>query len=156
MRKGRRPTASKSMKMRELIKELVQYGKYTSPTLISDIIYKRHKIYISRQTVAKIIREIVNNDEELCVTPKSEKSVFEYLKSEGLEPEKTSPHIYGKGVPDFKCNNNTWVEVKSSRDGFSYEQLAYIKKLVNSGDKVFIIYNFRNKFVKFSLNFLNL
>jgi len=88
---------------------------------------------------------------------KTERLAYMRLLKLGLEPSRTTPYEEGVGVPDFKCKNSIWVEVKhcgASSNGFemSIKQTEYFKKILEDGGQVLLfIYN-----KKYELNILSL
>jgi len=59
------------------------------------------------------------------------------LQEMGWEPERINITYYNKGMPDFKCSENRYVEVKPS--GFSDgDQMMRWEELSRQGNKFYI------------------
>lgn len=71
-----------------------------------------------------------------------------YLYKNGWDPERSTPSEYGTGVPDFKCSEKRWVELKNLPNmnyvgygniNLNLNQLQYWKKLIDNEEKVFLM-----------------
>ena len=66
------------------------------------------------------------------------------LIEHGWEPEKivANSHLtHNKGMPDFKCNKNRYVEIKAYSDsnGLSKSQINRFYELIQEGKEIFIL-----------------
>jgi len=73
--------------------------------------------------------------------------VANWLEKEGWFPRRTSAKgrpggLDYPGMPDYKCSENRWVEIKDvsyGRVSISTTQLEYWRKLLSRGEKVFLV-----------------
>jgi len=93
---------------------------------------------------------------------KTEKLAKAWLTKKGFNPIRTTSTTTGlePGVPDFKCDNNNWFEVKyiGKTNVFSIQknQLSYFNKIIKNNGHIFLmIYDKNYKLIVIEINLPN-
>lgn len=136
------------------VNELLGYNFNDTPEVrevLNDELNKKGRLY-QKVVSAKRKTKMAQLRKERKLTS-GETLAYVWLNENDWSPVKVHN---SKGMPDFKCSNNRWVEAKSiHRKQISIEllQLKSWQELINKGDTVFLMfYDIIDNLVSMPLN----
>ena len=97
------------------------------------------------------------NNDRTAFLLNTEQLAFEWLTKNNFKPTRVTSVDYSPGIPDFKCRNNIWVEVKSAGNSnlfaIQLNQIQHFKALLNKGHTVLLmIFNANKEMTILQLN----